>query len=397
MEEQSRQVFKISVQEALGDNPLHNAMRQLLEAKVIRVNRIVDMASQLLNLHVRWLLKEHRAVPKLDQNLLEQYLYAVSVNARGDTTHDREILQFRDTYYHFSAISREGIVNSLKLHARQMATDIKNNVAVRFWKRQWFCLKTEFPNYSKAELRALQQRIYNGEVRHFTMPARETMPSDKPMGYHVKANPHLFLPVMYEMLIFLDSHKCKLFALLPLRRPFIPSAILLDSTALYELTRLLPNEVMTPEVRAARLAFKGKGQVSLLLFVCCIYFSCQGKPPTPTTFSSAAPSSAATSALTPAPTIAGTSASASAAAKVKFTKKHNYGKSNKVSIHCLFIGFFFFFFFLSLIACLKPPPKDARGEKNDAVVAKPDTGKKEQRTRQNKKDKKKEEEKAEVL
>jgi hypothetical protein len=157
------------------------------------------------------------------------------------------------------------------LQAKQLATAIKNNVAVRFWKRQWFCLKTEFPNLSKAELRALQQRIYNGEVGHFTVPARASLPNDgKPMAYHLKANSHLFLPAMYETLRFLEQRRCKLFSLLPLRRSFVPSAILLDSEALYELTRQLPNDVMTAEVRDERRAFRDK--VSYYYY--CILFKC---------------------------------------------------------------------------------------------------------------------------
>src|SRR3984957_13796185 len=72
-----------------------------------------------------------------------------------------ELLYVRNTYFTFNPVSREGICICLQLQAKQMATAIKNNVAVHFWKRQWFCLKTQHPDWPKEELRALQQRIYD--------------------------------------------------------------------------------------------------------------------------------------------------------------------------------------------------------------------------------------------
>jgi len=47
MKKQSRRVFKMSVKKALKDAPLQNALWQLFEDAVIRVNRITNMASMV--------------------------------------------------------------------------------------------------------------------------------------------------------------------------------------------------------------------------------------------------------------------------------------------------------------------------------------------------------------
>jgi hypothetical protein len=273
MAKQSRGVYKISVESALENNPLQNALRCLLEDAVIRVNRIADMAYQLMNLHLLYLLENNQPIPQLGQNYLRVYYYAVSYGDRVARV-DVGILEFRDRYFPlFDAVSRDGVSRCLELHAKQMATDIRNNIVVRFWKRQWYCLQSEHRFLTKVELRALQTRIYNGQQPHRTVPSAGTLPVDKPLAYHLKKSPHLFLRPMYDMLQFLKGSSfkgkpCKPFALLPMRRAFVPGAILLDSEALYQLTHHLPVELLPEDIREVRRKYKEKVSCSTARFLC---------------------------------------------------------------------------------------------------------------------------------
>jgi hypothetical protein len=95
----------MSVKKALKDAPLQNALWQLFDDAVIRVNRITNMASQLLNLHVRWLLKNDLPIPKLDQNYVRQYFYAVSTSPNAAFV-NAELLYVRNTFFTFNPIAR---------------------------------------------------------------------------------------------------------------------------------------------------------------------------------------------------------------------------------------------------------------------------------------------------
>ncbi len=128
---------KCSLKRLLLNN--ENIMK-VVQAAVIRVNRIITEAYHLLNLHIRRLLEGKQSIPNMDLSWVRKFIHVTStLNGRHSLPEDEEIRKtFNELYLpllenkipteHFA--SRDNLSESVDCAATEMVTAIKNNIQV---------------------------------------------------------------------------------------------------------------------------------------------------------------------------------------------------------------------------------------------------------------------------
>lgn len=113
----------------------------VIQAAVIRINRIITEAYHLLNLHIRRLLEGKQSIPNMDQSWVRKFIHATStLNGRHSLPDDEEICKtFNELYLpllenkipteHFA--SRDNLSDCVDYAAVEMVTAIKNNIQVQ--------------------------------------------------------------------------------------------------------------------------------------------------------------------------------------------------------------------------------------------------------------------------
>jgi len=234
---------------------------ELIQEKVVEMDKIVTEAYHLLNLHVRRLLEEGSSIPPLKANYLREFLTAVSMvkkqnrkkielNAAIQTTKER----YYDPIRKGKQIpGRDGLKDCISYAAKDMEVAITNNIQMRFFKRQYRYLRFKYPDLTKEDIHQLQNRI-NTEDDSDTEPyGHISLPAEikKSVAYDLQMDPWKFLLPMYNMIMEMASSSSKEtdndnnnnkkkesttslkgFSLLPLRRGFVPRFIHIDNTSM---------------------------------------------------------------------------------------------------------------------------------------------------------------------
>jgi len=236
--EQSHQTIKYSLRAICKEGDL---MTRILE-NVSLVDRIITEGYHLLNLHILRLLGDVRDIPPLTAEYLLRFLHAVSfkTNKQGKKTKpDSDIEETRKLLVEHNnnkeeLVCRDGLVEPLRSAAVEMATAIKNNIQMHFFKIQYWFLRNLHPEKDKTELLAFQNLL--NETRDVFGEGARCLPSkiDKSVAYDLEADPFKFLVPMYHMNTYLESKGARTFSLLPMRRGFIPRSIHITTDALFD-------------------------------------------------------------------------------------------------------------------------------------------------------------------
>ena len=258
---------RMVVKRALATICRDSVVLDTLSDAALRMDRIVTETYQLLNLHVRRLMEAGLEVPPLDANYLNKFALAVS---HGEGTRPptlppeltTSLLLYRSTRPPDQAIpSRRGISHAIMDACVEMSTAIRNNIAVHFFARQLKHLRyvdedAPPPNTERREIAARQQQI-NEEAANRDDLDELTLPDSigLSVAYDLVARPWAFLPPMWRMrraaerLYELEVEQERLaaqaagraprnvrkrnnFALLPLRRGFVPRFFAVDTETL---------------------------------------------------------------------------------------------------------------------------------------------------------------------
>ena len=211
-------------------------LTQRIQESVEKVNRITTEAYHLLNLHVRRLLDAKEPIPKLESNYLRQFFYCVSTTRRKCKIPkvDEAILRTKKELYdplQPPTLYRDGLKGFLNSEAVVMATCIRNNIVMHFFKRQRKYLRLVHPEIPKGELSQFIDQVNEVKGTDVTEP---TLPREiiKNVAYDLEKEPEKFLVPMHYMNCFLEKAQQKVFSLVPLRRGFVPKAIRIDHVTL---------------------------------------------------------------------------------------------------------------------------------------------------------------------
>jgi len=260
-------------------HPLHV---DAIEEAVHRVHHIVILGTELSNLLMRrWL--EAREMTKLsklfDSNFLCKIFNAVSSSNGREKTYDEmaevyEVLE-RDMCLQDEVLpSRRGLTQCLGYEARSLAAVAKNNVWMHFVKRVGSHIRNHLDDEgvhvlkgaSSASVRALRHQVtldvcrtpggehrspahchpwIESERRRLGISDELFVDSDlgelRPILYHLKKSPHLFLPAMDVMSRERERRSQHTFTLFPLRRSLAPRHAHFDEKCLRDLLQLGPN------------------------------------------------------------------------------------------------------------------------------------------------------------
>ncbi|CAH6420741.1 Hypothetical protein UVM_LOCUS231 [uncultured virus] len=256
---------RMVVKRALGTICRDVVVLETLSDAALRMDRIVTETYQLLNLHVRRLLEAGLEVPPLDKNYLQKFALAVSHGERPGKLPPElapALELYRSTRPPDHVVpSRCGLSHAITDACVEMSTAIRNNIAVHFFARQLKHLRyvdedAPPPNTERREIAARQQQI-NEEAANRDDLDELTLPSSVgvSVAYDLVARPWAFLQPMWRMrraaerLYELEVEqeraaaqadgqaprnvrKRNNFALLPLRRGFVPRFFAVDTETL---------------------------------------------------------------------------------------------------------------------------------------------------------------------
>ena len=246
---------------------------EAIRAAVARVHKCTFLATDLLNLYVRERLELHDGTGLeniFKQNWLMNAYNAVSRGAQKpkiDAAVQAVFNKHMDSLV--VPVDRAKIAQALAYECLSLATTGQTNVWMHFRKRvlaytrTCFALGEEaYKALTKDERRkrklALMQAAEDvcrppeeakrspeeyhewvqGERVRLQIDAAVGVWSDKPLLYHLKANPHLFLHAMHLMSTKQHSAGRKAFALFPLRRTHVPRHVRFDKHVLDTLLSL---------------------------------------------------------------------------------------------------------------------------------------------------------------
>ena len=260
---------RVTLAKAIPDAEHLRAIRDAVR----RVHRCTYHATELLNLYVRERIEHHEATGLDDifaPNWLVKAFQTVSYGKRVAQVESR-IQSVFDTHMKgtFECIDREGLTQAQMYECINLAAVGRTNVWMHFRKRVLKHVRTQFalgnPEYDAlgkeercARKLALMQVADDlcrrpddplrspGEYHGWIAAQRTRLGidaavgdwNDKPLLYHLKANPQRFLKAMYLMSV--DQHAAgrMAFALFPLRRSHVPSHMRVDQAVLDQLLKL---------------------------------------------------------------------------------------------------------------------------------------------------------------
>ncbi|CAH6420679.1 Hypothetical protein UVM_LOCUS212 [uncultured virus] len=259
----TRTVVKIG----LASICVNTAVLRVLRDAAPRMDRIVAETYQLLNLHVRRLLEARQEVPPLTRNYLQSFALAVSRGERPAKL-PPELAESFELYLStrtpgYELPSRCGLSQAIADACVEIETAIRNNIAVHFFARQFKHLRyvdeDTPPSSTDREIAARQRQINDAAANRDDLDEL-TLPNsiDVSVAYDLVARPWAFLAPMWRMrraaerLYELEVEqerasartagrwprnvrKNNNFALLPLRRGFVPHAFAVDTDTLFSL------------------------------------------------------------------------------------------------------------------------------------------------------------------
>ena len=277
---------KTSLCKAVTD-PAH--LEAIREA-VARTHRCTYRATDLLNLYVRDRLENHGGTGLdaiFEENWLIQAYNAVSfTDKKGRPAMvSAPVQHVFDTHMNdtFESPARVGITMALKFECRNLAAVGATNVWMHFQKRVLAYTRTEhaldeaaYAALSRDERRARKLGLMQA-AEDVSRPPAEPKRSphahhtwveatrsalgiddavgdwnDKPMLYHLKANPHRFLEATHLMSVAQHAAGRKAFALFPLRRAHVPRHVRFDQRVLDDVLGLGAAWAVAKAKKAAR-------------------------------------------------------------------------------------------------------------------------------------------------
>ena len=258
---------------------------------VASTHKATILATELLNMHVRRLLRDEGA----DLSVL--FSASWLLNAYNEVTTGKrkvkiepELRQTREACMPpFAPPDRTGIQQCLLYDARNLAAVASTGVWMHFQKRVWAHVRSalqlseeEYSDLSKDERRRRKLEIMqvaadicrvpthvhqSPQSRHaWIATERARLGIDaavgewkgKPLLYHLKAKPHRFLRCMALMSAEREAAGGKAFALYPLRRSYVPRHVRFDQKALRDLLRIGQSDYIKERAKKRR---KRKGTV----------------------------------------------------------------------------------------------------------------------------------------
>jgi hypothetical protein len=227
-----------------------------LESVLKEVNKAICEGYLLANLHVLRMCELEREVPSLDQSFFYGCLSAVSVTGRQKSA--IKDLFFRKTVELYVSTrpaeyvppDSENLASGWYQNASlQMATCTRNSVATNFYRRFKRYLKH---NYSLdgaacyAKMRYMLAEEYDGDDP-LVLEYRAMLP--KATTGRADSTPHLFMPMQFMFLRYMESHhplseaelkkgkQLRLFSLLPTKSGFECSHLKMCTNGLYGLLK----------------------------------------------------------------------------------------------------------------------------------------------------------------
>ena len=250
-----------------------------IEDAVRRVHHIVILGTELCNLLLRrWMqAREMNKVRKLfDANFVCKLLNAVSSSAGKEKEYDegrevRTVMREHMCLDLESLPSRRGLTQCLGYEARSIAALARNNVWMHFVRRVGVHIRNYLNAHSQgtsstSSTRLLRHQLtldvcrtpgseHRSPVQYHAYVEAERLrlglPDDlffdsdvggmRPIAYHLKKSPHLFLPAMDLMSREREQRNQGAFALFPLRRDLTPRHVHFDEKCFRDLLRLPQN------------------------------------------------------------------------------------------------------------------------------------------------------------
>ena len=242
---------------------------QKIQHAVASTHKATILASELLNMHIRRVL-DADARADLSCCFTANWLlnaYNEVTTGKRKVKVDTELRATRDACMpRFFPPDRTGITQCLLYDARNLATVAATNVWMHFSKRVLSHVRMKFAldeeaykalskdqrRHRKLELMQMANDLCRvPSANHQSPPPRHTWVAaerarlgidsavgdwkDKPLLWHLKANPHRFLTCLRIMLTEREASGGKAFALYPIRRTNVPRHARFDQIALRDL------------------------------------------------------------------------------------------------------------------------------------------------------------------
>ena len=259
----------------------------LIRQAVTRVHKATILATELLNLHIRRMLKTD-----INADLKDCFSANWTLNAYNEVTYSGRKVKIvpelqetkRQCMPPFDPPDRSGVQQCLLYDARNLVTVASTNVWMHFQQRVQTHVKRAFrldekqyDALSKDEkrIRKLQLIQVAADVcRRPTQPHQSPLQyhdwvatererlyidaavgiwGDKPLLYHLKAHPDRFIRSMYLMSRDKEATGGAAFALYPLRRSLVPKHIRFDQKGLRDLLHIGASDFIKEKAKKRRL------------------------------------------------------------------------------------------------------------------------------------------------
>ena len=259
----------------------------LIRQTVNRVHKATIFATELLNLHIRRLLKAD-----INADLKDCFSANWVLNAYNEVTYSgrkvKVVPELQETKRQcmppFDPPDRSGVQQCLLYDARNIVTVASTNVWMHFQQRVQTHVKgafqldeKQYDALSKDEKRIRKLQLlqvaadlcrqpthaYQSHVQYHDWIASERARlcidaavgnwGDKPLLYHLKAHPHRFIRSMYLMSRDKETNGGAAFALYPLRRSLVPKHIRFDQKGLRDLLHIGASDFIKEKAKKRRL------------------------------------------------------------------------------------------------------------------------------------------------
>jgi hypothetical protein len=214
-----------------------------IDSAVAAMKQLTVEAYMLANAHVLRLMRDKMPLPELDQTFFYRCMCEVSSSpTANDAALEVTATLYRSRRSPRTAPADRSLVRGIMSNAAiKMATATKNNVAMELYKRLRRHLRSRLDmdgkeaNHILKDIFAIEYLGRSPVVLHF----RQSMPP--PTKANMIREPHLFMPVMYEMQQFTERNYglqgTKSFSLLPMSSGFASDYIAICNVGLHCLLR----------------------------------------------------------------------------------------------------------------------------------------------------------------